>query len=91
MTKMETLKDINDRIHPLTRCSLKNIVRMGFHPTGIRDFALAVRDDLNIEGTIASKFLTSTGTLSDIAKNFCYGAIVGSTMYHITENLIKQI
>lgn len=79
-------------MHPRTRPTLGNLARMMIHPTGVRDFTVGVRDDLNLEGTRTGKFLVDSGTFYDGAKYFMGGLLLGSIAYHnIIEGVLQKI
>lgn len=75
-------------MHPRTRPTLENWARMTVHPTGVRDFAQAVAEDLDLTKSAVGKLLRYSGTLFDGGKYLLYGMCAGSLIYH---NLIKPL
>ncbi len=85
---METLKQMIQKMHPLTRPTLKNWGRMAAHPTGIRDFGIATAEDLNVSERVEGKLLKYSGTFADGVKYFIYGQIAGTLIY---QSLIERL
>ena len=82
---------ITEGTHPLTRPTFRNCGRIAIHPTGIRDFSRALRDDLNQQNTITGKFLVGSAMGADLAKYFFYGVTMGAGIYQVAESLIDKI
>ena len=87
----ETLTQIAQKMHPLTRPNLRNWARMALSPTGVRDFGNAVAEDLNLTGSPVGQFLKYSGTLFDGAKYFLYGLLPGTIIYqHIVKDFLSK-
>jgi hypothetical protein len=82
------LSEIVQNMHPLTRPTLKNWARMAVSPTGVRDFANAVAEDLNLTEDSCGAFLKYSGTLFDAGKYLLYGLTAGALLY---QNVIQKI
>ena len=80
-----------NEMHPRTRPTMGNWARMAFYPTGVRDFGIAVSQDLNLTKSVVGGLLKYSGTLLDGAKCLLYGAIVGRVTYQtLISKLLEQ-
>jgi hypothetical protein len=87
----ETLTQIAQKMHPLTRLNLRNWTRMVLYPTGVRDFGSAVAEDLNLTDSPVGQFLKYSGTLFDGAKYFLYDLLPGTIIYqHFLKDFLSK-
>lgn len=81
MTERQSLREITEKMHPLTRPTFANWGRIMFYPTGVTDFTTAVAKDLNLTESMTGEFLKNSGTWGDICKNLLYGWATGLVIY----------
>lgn len=65
---------------PRTQFTLENLLRMSFHPKGIRDFLEGVNKELEL-GPAQSSLNRYIGTFADILKYTPYTAAAGLLVY----------
>ncbi len=79
MTK--TLKQIILQNNSLVMPTLRNVARIGLHPTGIRDLGDAIAENLKLRNTQVGNVLSCSGSFCDATKYLAYGFTVGNLIY----------